>query len=76
MLKNTWTDSPHKIASLIDRQPIEEADDIIVIAAPDPLGKCPFPSCQDTARLQLCAWVAVQSREKPNLIALFPANTQ
>ena len=38
MLKNSWTDCPYKIASLIDRKPVSEDDNIIVIAAPDPLG--------------------------------------
>ena len=39
MLKNSWTECPYKIASLIDRNPVSEDDNIIVTAAPDPLGK-------------------------------------
>lgn len=38
MLKNQWTDAPFGFASLNDRRPVAEGDDIVVLAAPDPPG--------------------------------------
>ncbi|KAL4422848.1 hypothetical protein ABPG75_009045 [Micractinium tetrahymenae] len=38
MLKNQWTDAPFGFASLNDRRPVSEDDDIVVLAAPDPPG--------------------------------------
>lgn len=38
MLKNSWTDCSYKISSLIDRRPVDDEDEVIIIAAPDPLG--------------------------------------
>ena len=36
MLKNQWTDAAFGFASLNDRKPAAEDDDIVVVAAPDP----------------------------------------
>jgi hypothetical protein len=36
MLRNQWSDATFSISSLNDRQPVDESDEIIVIAAPDP----------------------------------------
>lgn len=36
MLKNQWPDVPFNFASLSDRKPVSEADDLVVLAAPDP----------------------------------------
>lgn len=36
MLRNQWSDATFTISSLNDRQPVEDSDEIIVIAAPDP----------------------------------------
>ena len=38
MLRNQWQDAPFSISSLNDRKPVEESDEIIVAAAPDPQG--------------------------------------
>lgn len=38
MLQNSWKDTPFRISSLTDRRPLEESDDLIVLAAPDPQG--------------------------------------
>lgn len=39
MLQNSWKDTPYAISSLTDRRPVEESDDLIVLAAPDPQGE-------------------------------------
>ena len=39
MLQNSWKDTPYRISSLTDRRPVEESDDLIVLAAPDPQGE-------------------------------------
>lgn len=45
MLQNSWKDTDYGISSLTDRRPIEEDDDLIVLAAPDPQGMPgPFPT--------------------------------
>ena len=36
MLKNQWQDTPLIIASIKDRNPVEEEDEIVLLAAPDP----------------------------------------
>ena len=38
MLKNQWQDAGFRFASLSDRNPVSEDDDLIVLAAPDPQG--------------------------------------
>lgn len=38
MLKNNWQDAEFEFASLSDRNPVSEDDDLIVLAAPDPQG--------------------------------------
>ena len=38
MLKNQWPDAGFRFASLSDRKPVSEDDDLIVLAAPDPQG--------------------------------------
>ena len=38
MLKNNWQDADFAFASLSDRNPVSEDDDLIVLAAPDPQG--------------------------------------
>lgn len=38
MLKNQWQDADFAFASLSDRSPVSEDDDLIVLAAPDPQG--------------------------------------
>ena len=40
MLKNQWQDADFRFASLSDRNPVSEDDDLIVLAAPDPQGAC------------------------------------
>ena len=39
MLKNQWTDMTFSVASLADRKPVSEGDDLVIVAAPDPQGK-------------------------------------
>ena len=39
MLKNQWPDVPFNFASLSDRKPVSEEDDLVVLAAPDPQSK-------------------------------------
>ena len=50
MLKHSWQDAPYAISSLTDRRPVEEADGLVVLAAPDPQGEgsqsLPFAGCQ------------------------------
>ena len=41
MLKNSWQDAKFAFASLSDRNPVSEDDDLIVLAAPDPQGAAP-----------------------------------
>ena len=36
MLKSQWADTPLIIASIKDRNPVEEEDEIVLLAAPDP----------------------------------------
>ena len=38
MLKNQWTDMTFSVASLADRKPVSEDDDLVIVAAPDPQG--------------------------------------
>ena len=38
MLANQWKDAPFRITSLGDRNPIDDDDEIIILAAPDPQG--------------------------------------
>jgi hypothetical protein len=38
MLKNQWADAAFNFASLNDRRPVADDDDIVVLAAPDPPG--------------------------------------
>ncbi|KAL3143325.1 hypothetical protein ABBQ38_002162 [Trebouxia sp. C0009 RCD-2024] len=38
MLKNQWQDADFAFASLSDRSPVSEDDDLVVLAAPDPQG--------------------------------------
>lgn len=38
MLRNQWADAPFAISSLNDRRAVEEGDEIVVAAAPDPPG--------------------------------------
>ncbi|KAI3430548.1 hypothetical protein D9Q98_005141 [Chlorella vulgaris] len=38
MLRNQWTDAAFEFAALNDRKPVTEQDDIVVLAAPDPMG--------------------------------------
>lgn len=38
MLKNQWQDADFAFASLSDRNPVSEDDDLIVLPAPDPQG--------------------------------------
>ena len=38
MLKNQWQDVAFTFASLSDRSPVSQDDDLIVLAAPDPQG--------------------------------------
>jgi len=42
MLQNSWKDGNYRISSLTDRLPVNEEDDLVVLAAPDPQGleKC------------------------------------
>ena len=42
MLKNQWPDVPFNFASLSDRKPVSEEDDLVVLAAPDPQSKAVF----------------------------------
>lgn len=50
MLKNQWTDAPFGFASLNDRRPVAEGDDIVVLAAPDP------PGADDAIRISQGGW--------------------
>lgn len=36
MLKNQWPEVAFKFASLSDRKPVSEEDELVVLAAPDP----------------------------------------
>lgn len=45
MLKNQWQDAEFAFASLSDRSPVSEDDDLIVLAAPDPQGMLCKGSC-------------------------------
>lgn len=38
MLKHQWQDCSFQLASLGDRRPVSNDDDVIVVAAPDPQG--------------------------------------
>lgn len=38
MLRNQWQDAPFTISSLNDRKPVQESDEVVVVAAPDPPG--------------------------------------
>ena len=38
MLQNSWPDFPYKISSLGDRRPVDDDDEVIVVAGPDPQG--------------------------------------
>jgi len=38
MLQNSWKDGNYRISSLTDRLPVNEEDDLVVLAAPDPQG--------------------------------------
>ena len=38
MLKNQWADMNFSVASLADRKPVSEDDDLVIVAAPDPQG--------------------------------------
>ena len=38
MLKNSWKDVDYGISSLTDRRPVQDEDDLVVLAAPDPQG--------------------------------------
>ena len=38
MLKNQWADMNFSVASLADRNPVSEDDDLVIVAAPDPQG--------------------------------------
>ena len=38
ILKNQWQDTDFSFASLSDRSPVSEDDDLVVLAAPDPQG--------------------------------------
>lgn len=40
MLKNQWPDVSFNFASLSDRKPVSDDDDLIVLAAPDPQSMC------------------------------------
>lgn len=40
MLKHSWQDIPYGISSLTDRRPVDEADGLVILAAPDPQGAC------------------------------------
>jgi hypothetical protein len=42
MLQNSWKEGNYRISSLTDRRPVDEADDLIVLAAPDPQGILQF----------------------------------
>ena len=37
-MKNQWTDMTFSVASLADRKPVSEDDDLVIVAAPDPQG--------------------------------------
>lgn len=39
MLKNQWQDAGFSFASLSDRNPVSDDDDLIILAAPDPQGE-------------------------------------
>ena len=43
MLKHQWEDCAFQLASLGDRRPISNEDEVIIVAAPDPQGMilCP-----------------------------------
>lgn len=45
MLRNQWTDASFSVASLNDRKPVEEEDELVVMAAPDP------PSLDDIVKI-------------------------
>lgn len=45
MLKNQWQDADFAFASLSDRSPVSEDDDLVVLAAPDPQGVHHMTSC-------------------------------
>lgn len=38
MLQHQWQDAPFRIASLGDRNPVKDGDEIVILAAPDPQG--------------------------------------
>lgn len=39
MLQHQWQDAPFRIASLGDRNPVKDGDEIVILAAPDPQGE-------------------------------------
>ncbi|MCJ1467936.1 hypothetical protein MMC07_006561 [Pseudocyphellaria aurata] len=39
MLQHQWQDAPFRIASLGDRNPVKDEDEIVILAAPDPQGE-------------------------------------
>ena len=51
MLKNQWPDTPLIIASIKDRNPVEEEDEIVLLAAPDPQSA---PACRPAVGGALC----------------------
>ncbi len=38
MLKHQWEDCSFQLASLGDRRPVSNEDDVVIVAAPDPQG--------------------------------------
>ena len=59
MLQNSWKDTTYQISSLTDRRPVEDSDDLIVLAAPDPQGQKLTLRyfCEEVAASRLCAAV-------------------
>jgi hypothetical protein len=45
MLRNQWSDASFSVASLNDRKPVDEEDELVVMAAPDP------PSLDDIVKI-------------------------
>jgi len=55
MLKNQWPDAGFRFASLSDRKPVSEDDDLIVLAAPDPQGWS-LTLCSELPSCKMQSW--------------------
>ena len=58
MLANQWPDKKFAIASLKDRNPVQEEDDCVLLAAPDPQSALTCGAAQD---LTVCMLFELQS---------------